>query len=195
MGCSLCLATFAAGVRQMVQNPLETEDTATTELVTLQTADEIPLLFWLSRDCIGWAMQVMVKGPQACQHARHLELYMNYGEGFGEAIGVSFPSFDGRLRHWSTHTDVTGDMYEVLQRMVKSDECPCGRSRKPSGKSLCSRCLIEGVQLLEQDCPICMQALTSLATKTTCCLQAAHQHCLSRTERCFNCRHEPLTWL
>lgn len=190
-------AGFAAGVRQMLENPVENaaDDTALTEAVTVETLDGTCLLLWFTRlDTTDWTAQALVQGPDAATYARQLELYINCSEGFGSSVGLTFPHFDERLRHWCSHDDITPALFGLVQRMQQAEACPCGRALKPGTRALCSRCLMEGVRLLEHSCPICMQPLATVATRTGCCRQDAHRHCLAKTSRCFNCRHEPLSW-
>lgn len=140
-----------------------------------------------------WFLSLTLVGTEEDEvKARQMEMFMRWQEGQGLYLAPLWPCFDNRLKtiYRETITDV---VFTDLKRLLKTDACCCGKHRKITSFDLCSTCVFNGVEILGEDCPICMEPITNQTPMTGCCKKKAHAKCMSKLAgRCFNCRHEPL---
>ena len=189
------------GIKQLIQTSYLDDGIRKTERISFATCDGLKIHMTISLRSLGWMIDLEVdselsadNSERRAEDARQLETYLGWPQSSNLGIGHTLLPFDSRLKDWGTR-DVIDDVYTSLKRLLHTEACCCGRSRKHSTCQLCTMCLFEGTVQLEADCPICLQLLTNRSVVTDCCSQLAHETCLARLpNRCFNCREEPLNW-
>lgn len=174
---------------QMITYPLYANGSTTTERVVMKTKDDEDVTMWFTTTGRGWKLHMTCASAQL---ARQFERFCNLPYGTGAEINTELPAFGSTLKSWLTNRLVVPQLQDLTEKVTSSTACGCGEHRKPHPCQLCSQCILNGVEGLG-DCPICMEAMTTVtAASTQCCGQCAHAVCLSRVDRCCFCRHEPL---
>lgn len=162
--------------------------TAGGEILQLSLTPSVMPTQWL------WFITLSLAGSEEDEvTARQMETFMRWQDGQGLYLAPLWPCFDKRLRTICKES-ISDLIFPDLQRLLSTDACCCGRHRKVANFDLCCTCVFNGVVILNEECPICMEPLTNHTPHTACCGKKAHERCMSKLGgRCFNCRHEPLS--